>query len=98
MLLTNISIGRAGREYWSVRIRITLLSELICWHWKPLCHDGRDGLIFCKTQNGKNQRWGIPNDKVLLMLTLILETASSACIILVALVGCPSHTSWVEPR
>ena len=30
--------------------------------------------------------------------TFILETASSACIILVALVGWPSHTSWVDPR
>lgn len=31
-------------------------------------------------------------------ITFILETASSACIILVVLVGCPSQTSWVEPR
>lgn len=30
--------------------------------------------------------------------TLILETASSAWSILVALVGCPSQASWVEPR
>ena len=29
-----------------------------------------------------------------LMMTFILETASSACIIRVALVGCPSQTSW----
>ena len=34
----------------------------------------------------------------MLNVTLILETASSACIILVALVGWPSHTSWVLPR
>lgn len=31
-------------------------------------------------------------------ITFILDTASSACIILVVLVGCPSQTSWVEPR
>lgn len=30
--------------------------------------------------------------------TLILDTASSACIILVAFVGCPSHVNCVEPK
>lgn len=33
-----------------------------------------------------------------MIFTFILETASSACIILVALVGCPSHTNCVDPR
>ena len=42
--------------------------------------------------------WTIPLRLSMLNVTLILETASSACIILVALVGCPSHTSWVLPR
>ncbi len=28
----------------------------------------------------------------IIIITLILETASSACIMRVALVGCPSHT------
>lgn len=32
------------------------------------------------------------------LLTFILETASSACIILVDLVGCPSQTNCVEPK
>lgn len=31
-------------------------------------------------------------------LTLILDTASSACIIRVVFVGCPSHTSCVDPK
>lgn len=31
-------------------------------------------------------------------LTLIRETASSACIIRVDFVGWPSHTNWVDPR
>ena len=39
-----------------------------------------------------------PEGRTISPPTFILETASSACIILVALVGCPSHTSWVEPR
>lgn len=30
--------------------------------------------------------------------TLIRDTASSACIILVDFVGCPSHTNCVEPK
>ena len=42
--------------------------------------------------------WTIPSSLSMLNVTLILETASSACIILVALVGWPSHTSWVLPR
>ena len=36
----------------------------------------------------------IPKLDQTLMMTFILETASSACIIRVALVGCPSQTSW----
>lgn len=31
-------------------------------------------------------------------ITFILETASSACIIRVVLVGCPSQTSCVDPK
>lgn len=34
----------------------------------------------------------------LIVFTLILDTASSACIILVDFVGCPSHTNCVDPK
>ena len=67
---------------------------------------------FCSCQGRfVSDQWGTPKDTfshnvahlIFFLspnpnLTLILPTASWACIILMALDGCPSEMSWVEPR